>query len=200
MWENLTNILKALNKLRFEIIITLFVTILIYWFKNDISKMLFTEKINKDITNNVLINKMLNDLLVKYNADRAYIFQFHNTIKFYDGTHKNHQSCTFEVVNLGISRVSTQLQNIPVSLFPIFLQDIMFNKMHYQNIDDMEETTTRIELKNQGIKSLYIAPYFKDGQFVAYIGVDYVKDTMKTNINYFQFQGYTNQIGNLLTQ
>jgi hypothetical protein len=200
MWENLANILKAINKLRFGIIIILFITILIYWFKSDISNKLSSEKINKDITNNVLINKMLNDLLVKYNADRAYIFQFHNTIKFYDGTHKNHQSCTFEVVNLGISRVSTQLQNIPVSLFPIFLQDIMFNKMHYQNIDDMEETTTRLELKNQGIKSLYIAPYFKEGQFVAYIGVDYVKDTMKTNINYFQFQGYTNQIGNLLTQ
>ena len=33
MWENLANILKAINKLRFEIIITLFVTILIYWFK-----------------------------------------------------------------------------------------------------------------------------------------------------------------------
>jgi hypothetical protein len=64
----------------------------------------------------------------------------------------------------------------------------------------MEETTTRIELKNQGVKSLYIAPYFKDNQFVAYIGLDYVKDTMKTNINYLQFQGYTNQIGNLLTE
>jgi hypothetical protein len=200
MWENLANILKAINKLRFGIIIILFISTLIYWFKNDISQKLSSEKINNDISNNVLINKMLNDLLVKYNADRAYIFQFHNTIKFYDGTHKNHQSCTFEVVNLGVSRVSTQLQNIPVSLFPQFLQDIMFNKMHYQNIDDMEETTTRLELKSQGIKSLFIAPYFKEGQFVAYIGLDYVKDTMKTKINYLQFQGYTNQIGNLLTQ
>ena len=99
MWDNLANILKAINKLRFGIIIILFITILIYWFKSDISNKLASEKINKDITNNVLINKMLYDLLVKYNADRAYIFQFHNTIKFYDGTHKNHQSCTFEVVN-----------------------------------------------------------------------------------------------------
>lgn len=162
--------------------------------------MLTAEKINKDINNNVLINKMLNDLMVRYSADRAYIFQFHNTIKFYDGTHKNHQSCTFEVVNLGISRVASQLQNIPVSLFPNFLQDIMLNKMHYQNIEDMKETTTRLELCNQGIKSLYIAPYFKDGQFVAYVGVDYVKDTMQSEINYLQFQGLTNQIGNLLTE
>ena len=200
MWENLSDILKAINKLRFKIIILLFIGTLIYWFKSDISKLISTEKINKDINNNVLINKMLNDLMFKYSADRAYIFQFHNTIKFYDGTHKNHQSCTFEVVNLGISRVSSQQQNIPVSLFPVFLQDVMFNKMHYQNIDNMEETTTRIELSNQGVKSLYIAPYFKDGQFVAYIGLDYVKDTMKTNINYLQFQGYTNQIGNLLTE
>lgn len=200
MWENLSEILKTINKLRFEILILLFFLTLIYWFKSDISKMLTAEKINKDINNNVLINKMLNDLMVRYSADRAYIFQFHNNIKFYDGTHKNHQSCTFEVVNLGISRVASQLQNIPVSLFPNFLQDIMLNKMHYQNIEDMKETTTRIELCNQGIKSLYIAPYFKDGQFVAYVGVDYVKDTMQSEINYLQFQGLTNQIGNLLTE
>jgi hypothetical protein len=43
-----------------------------------------------------------------------------------------------------------------------------------------------------------IAPYFDKGQFVAYIGCDYVKTEMDSTISFQQFEKFTNQIGQIL--
>jgi hypothetical protein len=64
----------------------------------------------------------------------------------------------------------------------------------------MKETSTKISLKKQGIKSLIVAPYFKDGYFVAYIGLDFVKEYNDLKFNYKEFKDKTNEIGNILTQ
>ena len=142
---------------------------------------------------------MLNDLMLKYKADRAYIFQFHNSIMYYDGTHRNHQSMAFEVCANGISSEAANLQNLPVSLFPVFLQQILLDRLQYQCIDDIKETSTKIALKKQGIKSLYVAPYFLDGNFVAYLGLDFVKEEYKGEFDYHEFKILTNEIGTILT-
>ena len=137
--------------------------------------------------------------MLRYNADRGYIFRFHNGIMYYDGTHKNHQSLAYEVCNRGISSEAMQLQNLPTSLFPRFLQEIMLDKMCYSNIDDIKENATRISLHEQGIKSLVACPVFKDGKFTAYIGLDFVKDTISEDFDYQEFKRQTNEIGNILT-
>jgi hypothetical protein len=136
--------------------------------------------------------------MLKYKADRGYIFQFHNTIKYYDGSHRNHQSMTFEVCSNGISREAQSLQNLAVSLYPVFLQDVLLDRMNYNNIDEIKEEATKINLKNQGIKSIYITPYFKNGKFVAYIGIDFVKKANEIYINKQEFKSITNEIGNTL--
>lgn len=163
-----------------------------------VEKKIETDPVKEDINNNVLIQQMLNSLMLKYGADRGYIFQFHNTIKYYDGSHRNHQSMTFEVCANGISREAQYLQNLAVSLYPVFLQEVLLDRMNYSNIEDIKEETTKITLKNQGIKSIYIAPYFKDGNFVAYIGIDFVKKENENEINKREFKEITNEIGNTL--
>ncbi len=100
---------------------------------------------------------MLNDLMSKYNADRAYIFQFSNNVYYYDGTHRNHTSMSFEVCASGVSYESINLQKLPVSLFPIFLQEVMLDKCKYEDIDSMQETSTRIALTKQGIDNAPLA-------------------------------------------
>lgn len=196
-------ILTELRKMKNIALILLFVGLVLYSYQPLITEVVekkIEEKdpVKEDIQNNILIQQMLNNLMVKYGADRGYIFQFHNTIKYYDGTHRNHQSMTFEVCANGISKEAMQLQNLAVSLFPVFLQEVLLERMNYNNIDDIKEETTKITLKNQGIKSIYIMPYFNKGNFVAYIGIDFVKKANEIEINKQEFKSITNEIGNTL--
>lgn len=202
--NELRNILEQLRKTRVLIVLILFFAFIAYLYKSLITEVVI-EKINKDevkkdINNNVLIQQMLNDLMLKYKADRAYIFRFSNSIIYYDGRHRNHTSMAFEVCGNGISCEAQGLQNLPVSLFPVFLQEVMLDKCIYTDIDELQEVSTKISLKKQGIKSMMVAPYFKEGQFVAYIGLDYVKEYNKLDFDYDKFKSRTNEIGRVLTQ
>jgi hypothetical protein len=196
-------ILEQIRKTKTTVLIIILLGFILFYYKPLVTtvvtkKIERVDEVKKDITNNVLIQQMLNELMLKYNADRAYIFQFHNTIKYYDGTHRNHQSMTFEVCNNGISSEAQSLQNIPVSLYPLFLQQIMLERMNYCDVNLIKEQTTKSSLIRQGIKSVCIAPYFKNGAFVAYIGLDYVKDGKCTEVDFKEFKQFTNQIGNIL--
>jgi two-component system NtrC family sensor kinase len=196
-------ILEQIRKTKTTVLIIILLAFILFYYKSLVTQVVVkkietVDEVKKDINNNVLIQQMLNELMLKYNADRAYIFQFHNTIKYYDGTHRNHQSMTFEVCANGISSEANNLQNIPVSLHPMFLQNIMLNKMNYCDIHDIEEHSTKLSLLNQGIQSIVIAPYFKDGSFVAYIGLDFVKDKQKEEIDFQKFKQFTNEIGKIL--
>ena len=199
--ENIKSILAELRKMKNIALILIFVGLVLFSYKPLITKVVekkINDPVKEDINNNVLIQQMLNNLMIKYGADRGYIFQFHNTIKYYDGSHRNHQSMTFEVCSNGISREAQYLQNLAVSLYPVFLQDVLLDRMNYNNIDEIKEEATKINLKNQGIKSIYITPYFKNGKFVAYIGIDFVKKANETQINKQEFKSITNEIGNTL--
>lgn len=203
--NEIKNLLEIIRKMKTTVILILFVVFVLFYYKPLITELIESEvkkpdEIKTDVNNNVLIQQLLNDLMLKYNADRGYIFRFHNSIQYYDGHHKNHQSLAFEVCNKGISSEKLQLQNLPTSLFPVFLQEVMLNKMIYTDINDIKENATRIALKEQGIKSLMISPVFKDGYFVGYIGLDYVKDSLSPNVNFREFRRHASEIGNVLTQ
>ena len=202
--ENIKSILSELRKMKNIALILLFVGLVLFSYKPLITKVvekkIEKDPVKEDINNNIIIQQMLNDLMIKYGADRAYIFQFSNNVMYYDGTHRNHTSMSFEVCSNGVSYESQNLQKLPVSLFPVFLQEIMLDKCRYTDIDSLRETSTRISLKKQGIKSVVIAPYFKEGHFVAYIGLDYVKQNNFLDFNYYDFKSKTNEIGNILCQ
>ena len=196
-------ILEQIRKTKTTVLIIILLAFILFYYKSLVTQVVVkkietVDEVKKDINNNVLIQQMLNELMLKYNADRAYIFQFHNTIKYYDGTHRNHQSMTFEVCNNGISSEANDLQNIPVSLHPMFLQEVMLERMNYCDVRYIEEHSTKLALLKQGIQSIIAAPYFKDGNFVAYIGLDFVKSQKQEEIDFEKFKRFTNQIGNIL--
>ena len=197
------SILEQIRKMKTLVVIVLLIAFILFYYKALITEVVESkvkvDEVKKDINNNVLVQQMLNDLMLKYKADRAYIFRFHNSILYYDSHHRNHQSMAFEVCNNGISSEAANLQNLPVSLFPIFLQQILLDRLQYQCIDNIKETSTKIALKRQGIKSLYIAPFFLDGNFVAYIGLDFVKEEYQGDFDYHEFKSLTNEIGTILT-
>ena len=203
--NEIKNILEVIRRMKTTVILILFVVFVLFYYKPLITELVETkvkkpDEVKKDINNSVLIQQMLNDLLLKYKADRSYIFKFHNGITYFDGKHKNHQSLAYEVCGRGISSEKMQLQNLPTSLFPVFLQEVMLNKMIYTDINEIKENATKIALKEQGIKSIIVSPVFKDGYFIGYIGLDFVKDYMDCDINYREFKKNTDEIGTLLTE
>ena len=203
--NEIKSILEVIRRMKTTVILILFVVFVLFYYKPLITEVVETnvkkpDEVKKDINNSVLIQQMLNDLLLKYKADRSYIFKFHNGITYFDGKHKNHQSLAYEVCGRGISSEKMQLQNLPTSLFPVFLQEVMLNKMIYTDINEIKENATRIALKDQGIKSIIIAPVFKEGYFIGYIGLDFVKEYMDCDINYREFKKNTDEIGRLLTE
>ena len=203
--NEIKSILEVIRRMKTTVILILFVVFVLFYYKPLITELVETkvkkpDEVKKDINNSVLIQQMLNDLLLKYKADRSYIFKFHNGITYFDGKHKNHQSLAYEVCGRGISSEKMQLQNLPTSLFPVFLQEVMLNKMIYTDINEIKENATKIALKEQGIKSIIVSPVFKDGYFIGYIGLDFVKDYMDCDINYREFKKNTDEIGRLLTE
>jgi hypothetical protein len=203
--NEIKSILEVIRRMKTTVILILFVVFVLFYYKPLITTLIEGEvkkpdEVKKDINGNVLIQEMLNDLMLKYKADRACIFQFSNNVIYYDGSHRNHTSMSFEVCSNGVAYESQNLQKLPVSLYPIFLQEVMLDKCIYKDINCMQETSTRISLTKQGIKSLIVAPYFKDGYFVAYIGLDYVKDYNDLDFDYNQFKREINEIGKILTQ
>jgi hypothetical protein len=201
--NNIKLILSELRKMKNIALILLFVGLVLYSYQPLITKVVekkINDPVKEDINNNVLIQQMLNNLMLKYKADRSYIFQFSNSIMYYDNTHRNHTNMSFEVCAYGISYEGPNLQNLPVSLFPNFLQEVMLDRMIYSDIKDIKETSTYIALNRQGVKSVYIAPYFKDGKFVAYIGLDFVRNNNNCNFDYKEFKSLTNEIGRILCE
>ena len=203
--NEIKSILEVIRRMKTTVILILFVVFVLFYYKPLITEVVETkvkkpDEVKKDINGNVLIQQMLNELMLKYKADRVYIFQFSNNVIYYDGSHRNHTSMSFEVCANGVSYESINLQKLPVSLYPIFLQEVMLDKCIYKDINCMQETSTRLSLTKQGIKSMIVAPYFKDGYFVAYIGLDYVKEYNDLDFDYDQFKRETNEIGKILTQ
>jgi hypothetical protein len=201
--NNIKLILSELRKMKNIAIILLFVGLVLYSYQPLITKVVekkISDPVKEDINNNVLIQQMLNNLMLKYGADRSYIFQFSNSVMYYDNTHRNHQNMSFEVCANGISSEAQNLQNLPVSLFPTFLQEVMLDRMIYSDINDIKEEATKLNLKSQGIKSIYIAPYFKGGKFVAYLGIDFVKNNNNCDFDYREFKSLTNEIGRILCE
>ena len=186
------------------------VVLSLYLFKDDVSHVINTKLLKEDrvvtqLKGNILVNASLQDLMMQANADRAYIFRFHNGDKYYNGTHKNKFSCDYEVVRKGVARQAERLQDIPVTLYPKFIQSVINETMIYPDINEIDDIVTRSALTEQGIKGIAVAPYFRDGHLFAMIGIDYTHEPTEEELKDFdsnqqmgRFREITNQIGKIL--
>lgn len=120
------------------------------------------------------IEDIMEEFMYKVNADRCYIFQFHNGINYYSGEHMHRMSNTYEAVRDGISEEKMNLTNLQIKDFRWFLEEVVEGDLYIIDINAIPDGATRAILQSQGIKSMAVAPIFVRGAFVGYIGVDYV--------------------------
>lgn len=196
-------IIEVLNRTKWWLILILFFVFLIETFKTEIKHFIDFRLMNKDVVFNrlegdVLVQDGLYELMQESNADRAYIFRFHNGVTYYDGTHKSKMSCDFEVVREGISEEAQRLQDLPVGLYANWILNVVNNRMIYDDVNKIQDSRVRILLKKQGIKSIAVMPYYRDGKILALIGIDYVTQLNNIPIETIKLKAKVNQIGNLL--
>ncbi len=205
-------LLETLNKTKRWIILLLFLGFIINSFETEIQYLIKYKLLDKDVIierldGDVLIEDALYDLMNKTSSDRAYIFRFHNGVNYYNGDHKSKMSNDFEVTREGISSEAQRLQDIPVGLYAKWLKDVINYRMIYPNVDDMDDTRTRLELQRQGVEGIAVVPYYREGKILALIGIDYVRplDSVKLAYNLKdnkgdleKFKSIANEIGDLL--
>lgn len=121
------------------------------------------------------INTELAKILEYSDADRVYIFQFHNGVTYYNGQHAQRFTCTYEITRDGISREADNLKDLQVSVYSWFINETIRGNMGYTDTDSIPNYTTRYSLHAQGIKSIRVLPIVKDHHIVGLIGIDYVR-------------------------
>lgn len=202
MMKGLERLLELAGKTKWYALAFVALLFISYTFREEIKKHVFpaisaTYRVEEGITNSLNIQLSLRGLMEKYDADRAYIFLFHNGVKYYNGSHKLKISCDYEVTQAGISREAEKLQDLPVGLFSEWINQVIQNRMYVDDINKIDELNVRVMLEEQGITGLAVVPYYADGRLIAMIGVDYVvRNYSITNKEQFKYD--SQQLGLLL--
>ena len=198
---------KLLDYIRKEnrawVIILFFLAFAIYVLRESLN---FVVKKNYDpvieqTTKAEKVNEKLQYLLEATNADRVYIFQFHNGVTYYTGEHAQRFTCTYEIARKGISSEAPNLQGLQVTVFSWFISQTIKGEMCYIDVENIPHYTTRYTLHAQGIQSLKVMPLIYNGQVVGMIGVDYVlrqNEFVKEPIYNDWFELVANEVSELL--
>ena len=92
--------------------------IIVLFVRNKIEKKEKPDMVTEALKISELVTHRLDEIREGAKADRVWITQFHNGGHFYPtGKSITKFSVIYEVVNVGVSSIQNNLQNIPVNLF-----------------------------------------------------------------------------------
>lgn len=135
-----------------------------------------------------VIEKILGDILKEFCGGRAYIFEF--DIK--NGT----QSCTYEVVEKGITAEKESLQSLPMNPDSWWTRQMLANNpIALFSLDELppESPYDREVLEAQNIRSIMAVPMISREGVWAYMGIDIVNGHRKwSNEDYQWFSSMAN--------
>lgn len=131
------------------------------------------KKIEKEISNSKLIQTILDQLLDEYSCQRVFILQRHNGGKYQTGKSMNKLSTSFESLEEGVSTEFMQYQNLPMSLYSNFVEDVSKHKAVYPMVDDISDLITRAFFTQRGTKSATVYPIKKSQELIGLIGFEW---------------------------
>lgn len=146
---------------------------------------------------------MLSELRSKLKADRAYIFEIHNGDDFPSVAPNHKLTCTYEVVNEGVSEFATMLQNIKASYIydftnAVFMSLTQLPKGMYKlkdmvrcrdeecnniggmllHVNEMPEGYTKNLWRQKGIRDMLVVPIFNVDKHtpIGMLALDYCRE------------------------
>ncbi len=133
------------------------------------------ESLMQQIKNDEIVHLSIREIRRRYNADRVYIWQFHNGGSFYTNAPMQKVSVTYERNSDGLERKAEKNQNHLVSHFTSFIKTVLDNRMFYSDVNNMEDLGLRSLSLSQGIKSHTSVPIFdRDKNLVAILSLEWV--------------------------
>lgn len=133
------------------------------------------EKLIEQIQKDEIVHLAIREVRRRYNADRVYIWQFHNGGTFYTTSPMQRLSITYERCSDGLERKSDKNQNHLIANFSSYIKDVMDGNMFYPNIEDMNDIGLRSLSQSNGTKSHCAVPiYDKESHLVALLCLDWV--------------------------
>ena len=133
------------------------------------------ESLMQQIKNDEIVHLSIREIRRRYNADRVYIWQFHNGGSFYTNAPMQKVSVTYERNSDGLERKAEKNQNHLVSHFNSFIKNVIEMTMFYSDVNKMEDLGLRSLSLSQGIKSHASVPIFdRDKNLVAVLSLEWV--------------------------
>jgi len=133
------------------------------------------EKLIEQIQRDEIVHLAIRDVRRRYNADRVYIWQFHNGGSFYTTSPMQRLSITYERCSDGLERKADKNQNHLIANFSSYIKDVMDGTMFYPDINDIDDIGFRSLSQSSGVKSHCSAPiYDKEQHLVALLCLDWV--------------------------
>ena len=133
------------------------------------------EKLMEQIKKDEIVHLAIRDVRRSYNADRVYIWQFHNGGSFYTTSPMQKLSITYERCYDGLERKAEKNQNHLITSFTSYIKDTMDGKMYFPNVEDMNDIGLRSLAYSSGTRGHCAVPiYDKDKHLVAILCLDWV--------------------------
>ena len=135
------------------------------------------DSIEHETKHNENVYTALNYTLEEMSADRAYVLEFHNGIHYLSGRGQQKFSCSYEIVQEGISAECHNSQDHRVSNYHTYISELVEKeKFEYVDVGEMEDHVFAGLLHQKGVKSIYNVPIKTlNGKIIGILGVDYVK-------------------------
>tara|TARA_R100000008_G_C3577909_1_gene166453 strand:+ start:73 stop:702 length:630 start_codon:yes stop_codon:yes gene_type:complete len=141
------------------------------------------ESIQEETKHNENVYTALNYTLEEMGGDRAYVLEFHNGIHYFSGRGQQKFSCSYEIVQEGISAECHNSQDHRVSNYHTYISELVEKeKFEYIDINEMEDHVFAGLLHQKGVKSIYNVPIKTlNGKIIGILGVDFVKRHAQKN-------------------
>ena len=122
------------------------------------------------------INDILDELVVRTHANRAYIFRYHNGLAAVSGVPFFFQTNTHEVIAPGTARVIQFEQHIPASINLAISNQFLVNKCAtVAQADGDKDSQNYYFYQVRAAKSLIRCPIFmNNGDLFGFVGIDYL--------------------------
>jgi hypothetical protein len=138
------------------------------------------DPVAESVKNNIIVEYTLEEILKDFEADRAYILQFHNGGNFYpSGKSIPKFSIFYEKTTPGTTILRDRYQNIPVSIFNRFFNYLAENCVsYYEDIkkSSIEEFESKGFTRETDAKSAYcVSIKTLDDKFMGVLVIQYIK-------------------------
>lgn len=200
--DSATSFLNTLKNMPKWIVLMIFLCAMSYFFSDTISFYIKNRKadpVKIGINQSNLVNSVLVEMLTEFEANRAYVYRFHNGVNYYDGNHKVKLSMDFEKVSKGVSSIGLLMQDVTASLFSNQIQSVINEELLYANVSNLKDHGSASLLRDFGVKNIAMLSYYDEhNRLILMVGLHWMgKEDPEFIVE--RFRAYVTTIGNILT-